>query len=857
MAQELIYTSASQGLLPGSRGFCTVARTAGLSPVLAGILESRSGYRHLFPPQSDKAGLNPINWVHGTIRLAQTPTHILSRIGDAGLDYTKRSNLIAHHLILRPDELGPGGPAAILSLPNLMQSGWEMSPMEYPQQRQILDPPSNPMSDSLRCVHWEQATGDAGWGGVLAESVLLSRSACILYEPGTDLLPFLVESIALVPEVLRWKITFSTYVREMPPGATFLWKGMLTGTPEAEQARANKGILLIDLTAPDQNKFKPKEGSAFVKIARTGIVPPPVEQESQNAAGPPPVPEKANDGTVPPPLDGGTYEIDESSTKKRKRPYLGTWSSRYESQAVSAEKERKARRIFFTILCFAFLAILVLLTLLGDELFNSGGMRKTVVQSFGGLIQRKNVEPQNGDEPNLLPDSSREEDQPAGKNETIAEPAVPESPTEEELEEQRRQEEEQAAIQQREEEERQAELERLQKEAEEELKRRKAEMRKAFAAIPEAFALLEPREKAFGGVELPKNAQKEFAPLFPYRDYVQIHWIPLVAPKGWRYHLEKVPQVFLDDPHAQWNLIAYYAEGAAESTPESMRRSQKLLSLATLRLGEVGLELEWKPQTAGMESNLAIVNKLPFSYLRFSFGPNEMTESGPGKEKKTLPIPKRFRPADDLEDVDFTKNVWSKDVSLWTPIQNKPFVVSDKGTTITRPSNPVERFDGVFGKDRFRVGLEQLDLQAALLLEVSVRPKSVKNVTTTWEVSDDFWRKTIQFTVEDDTSKNPTITIPIAVEAFADRIEFRDNSRETEAEANKQRTELRRAIPEMTDPQELDAAQRRLAQVDEQRLGIPAARKSVLNAAFTIHYSIYLQGREETEPMLILTTSVP
>ena len=844
MAQELIYTSASQGLLPGSSGFCTVARTVGLSPVLAGILESRSGYRHLFPPQSDKAGLNPVNWVHGTIRLAQTPTHILSRIGDAGLDYTKRSNVIAHHLILGPDELKSCGPAAILAQSELMRSAWEQPPTEFPQERPIPSLPPNPTADSLRCVHWERATGDAGWGGVLAESVLQSRTACLLYEPGTDLLPLFAESIALVPELLRWKITFSTYVREVPPGATFLWKGMLAGTPEAEQMRANKGILLIDLTATDQSHLKPKDSSAFVKVARTGIVAPPIESGTQNAVAPPPVPEEVDKGAVPPPVDGGTYDIDESQPKKRKRFSVGTWSSQYESRAVSAEKERRAKRIFFTIMFFSFLAILVLLTLLGDELFNSGGMRKTVLQSFGGLVHRnenQNAENSNVDAP-ITPSAEEIEEQRQQKEEAERQRREKEEQQAEQERLQKELEEAEAETQRREEEERQAELERLQKEAEEELERRKVEMRKAFAAIPETFPLAEPREKAFGGIELPQNVQKEFAALSPYRDYVQIHWIPLITPKGWRYHLEKVPQVFLDDSHAQWNLLAHFAEG---------NEPQKQLNLALLRLGEDGFELQWKQQTAGLESSLEIVNKLPFSYLRFSFGPNATTESGPRQERRPLPISKRFDATDDAE-VDFTKNVRFKDVSLWIPIQNKPFVLSDKGT-ITRPSNPGERFDGVFGRDRFRVALDNLDLQSALSLEVSVQPESLKNITATCEASEVFWKHTISFSVESD----PAVTIPIIAEAFPDRIEFRDASREMEAEANKQRLELTRAIREMSDPREIEDAQPELVQAQELFRAIPAARKSVLTAGFTIHYSVYLQGREETEKMLILSTDVP
>ena len=60
MIQELIYTSAKSGLKPGSRGYCTVASSAGMSKPMSEKLESLSGYRHLFPPGTIQADNNPI-----------------------------------------------------------------------------------------------------------------------------------------------------------------------------------------------------------------------------------------------------------------------------------------------------------------------------------------------------------------------------------------------------------------------------------------------------------------------------------------------------------------------------------------------------------------------------------------------------------------------------------------------------------------------------------------------------------------------------------------------------------------------------------------------------------------------------
>ena len=42
---------------------------------------------------------------------------VLSRVGPAGLDYSDRTNLFAHHVVLDADELPRGGPAWLLRQP--------------------------------------------------------------------------------------------------------------------------------------------------------------------------------------------------------------------------------------------------------------------------------------------------------------------------------------------------------------------------------------------------------------------------------------------------------------------------------------------------------------------------------------------------------------------------------------------------------------------------------------------------------------------------------------------------------------------------------------------------------------------
>lgn len=111
MSQEIVYTSAPQGLTVGSRGFCNVASTPAMATTLAERLEALSGYRHVFPPQSPEAHLNPVAFSHLKLSIAGKAYHVLSRVADAGLDYSQRSNKLAHHVVLEPGELTNGGPA--------------------------------------------------------------------------------------------------------------------------------------------------------------------------------------------------------------------------------------------------------------------------------------------------------------------------------------------------------------------------------------------------------------------------------------------------------------------------------------------------------------------------------------------------------------------------------------------------------------------------------------------------------------------------------------------------------------------------------------------------------------------------
>jgi hypothetical protein len=283
MTQELIYTSAPRGLKPGSRGFCTVVTTQGMASNLIDRLEALSGYRHVYGGANGREVVDQVVSQHVRISMGGRQLHVLSRIHSAGVDYSQRSNKFAHHVVLDSAELPAAGPAWLLQHPGFIEETWDEQPRLLPSGRPI--PPGQVLPGICRA--WASATGDAGWGGVLASTVAGDgrKSVTIVIRPGFDPLPLVAESIALLPEHLRWGVSFSTFFTKLPPGVDCIWRFVIQGSPEAAAAaRGNQG-LLINLCQPSPHAT----GSPFADAARSGAVvslPPPPQPQRLVAALP-------------------------------------------------------------------------------------------------------------------------------------------------------------------------------------------------------------------------------------------------------------------------------------------------------------------------------------------------------------------------------------------------------------------------------------------------------------------------------------------------------------------------------------------------------------------------------------------
>jgi hypothetical protein len=293
---EIIYTSVERGLVPGTRGLTIVASSRGASKGLTEQLRGLSVYKHLYSPDHAQASLNPVVYSHSTLRIGAETFHVLSRIGDAGLDYSGRTNLLAHHVALEPNELGRHNPAALMATPGFFREKWSGEPAWLP-------PKAMPHSDSetfKKCANWARL-GDAGWAGVLAEKVL-NRDRSDVYlviEPKTLTLPLMIEAAQLLPENLRRGATFCTYFTNALQGMDCRWRCVLSNSDEANAARRIPGSLVIDLTKP----VGQAPDNAFAEIARSGegtaqVTPP---RQSGSPTGPAPPRRVPADWDVPKP----------------------------------------------------------------------------------------------------------------------------------------------------------------------------------------------------------------------------------------------------------------------------------------------------------------------------------------------------------------------------------------------------------------------------------------------------------------------------------------------------------------------------------------------------------------------------
>jgi hypothetical protein len=234
MPQQLIYTSAPRGLVPGRSGYCTVARTAAMREPLVLRLEQLSYYLHV----SLAGGRERLICACRVVDIRGARFHVLSRIQDAGLDFTGRTNFIAHHLVVTPVEIGQ------LPVPALILRDWPGWVKSWSHEPQMIANEdwsgltALATKTALPAVHWQRLTGDAVNGyGLLETNAGATLGAGSLEDD--VVLGLLAESEELLEvraagrdyRAAAWQYTFTTSLQEQDIPADFRWRILRPDSP--------------------------------------------------------------------------------------------------------------------------------------------------------------------------------------------------------------------------------------------------------------------------------------------------------------------------------------------------------------------------------------------------------------------------------------------------------------------------------------------------------------------------------------------------------------------------------------------------------------------------------------------------
>ena len=275
-------------------------------------LEQLSYYHHL---SLTSAGQRPI-FAYRIVDIRGSRFHVLTRLQDAGLDFTGRSNFTAHHLVFAPEEI-PQLPA-----PSVILRDWSGWLGTWTKDPQLL---SNESWGNLGLLAevvsvpsrtWERLTGDAANGYALLEA----KNGIAINADGIDetqILSLISESVQLL-EVrdsnkdrrgAAWQYTFTTSTQEQDTSPDFRWRFLHSDNP----AFAKLGAECRSLSSLRPNRCTDEE----IALAKAGRKKPNFliqPQDVRTVEGQPIKIEVSADGVPKPQYEW--YEVDRAGNAK-------------------------------------------------------------------------------------------------------------------------------------------------------------------------------------------------------------------------------------------------------------------------------------------------------------------------------------------------------------------------------------------------------------------------------------------------------------------------------------------------------------------------------------------------------------
>ena len=273
MPKELIFTSAPNGVDPGSSGYCTVAKHKGIDRLLTKALEGISYYEMMNDPEK------PVVRTYRILRLKTGIFCVLSRIGYSGSDHTGRTNYIAHHLVFEHSEVYALAvtPAEIL----LYGKGWleewpQGTPASYLQEGQTQITLPSRESSLQSGSTWQKVAGSPE----LAHELGLKFPWKFVGKGSEQ-----ETSLSLVAEFgalqasgynqKAWELTFSTFLQPSDKASDFQLVGGLENGPISGLSRNS---LKVSQPFDPTQCFKPAQGNAYGSLPKTAVT-----QETQAA----------------------------------------------------------------------------------------------------------------------------------------------------------------------------------------------------------------------------------------------------------------------------------------------------------------------------------------------------------------------------------------------------------------------------------------------------------------------------------------------------------------------------------------------------------------------------------------------
>jgi hypothetical protein len=290
MAHQMIYTSIRSGLVAGRSGFCTAARHREIKESLVARFEDLAAqYDRSIVPGSESP---PEIYTYRIITIRGNSHHLLMRVGDAGNDYSGRTNHIAHGIVLSPEEISSLRitPAEVM-LHFLRDGTWRTRYEEAAQYfgpEHEIDVSQIVPTATLPAAQWLMETGSAANAAQLL-GVSASVEAGVLVSGSTSteasrLCGLFAESLLVldphrVDAQTLWSIPFTTLLQSTSESRQFTWCGCLQGSSVSEsETRSGRRMIALEpgLRTPS---------GRYATIAETGeipreVVPEPVEETS-------------------------------------------------------------------------------------------------------------------------------------------------------------------------------------------------------------------------------------------------------------------------------------------------------------------------------------------------------------------------------------------------------------------------------------------------------------------------------------------------------------------------------------------------------------------------------------------------